>query len=123
MFTILSYYCYLIGIYQLYFVETYAKLFVYGKLSIYTHFPYSISGHNTFSRWKPFNLFLRLFLSFSLLLFSTHGRAPPISWHMCSIVRDLCLSLPTTRRLLGKQRTLSLFTKRTTLRRQVARAR
>lgn len=41
------------------------------------------------------------------MLFSPHGWAPPISWHMCNILRSPCLSLPTSWRFLRKKRARS----------------
>lgn len=44
------------------------------------------------------------------MMFSPHGRAPPISWHMCNILRSPCLSLPTSRRFPRKKRSTSVLT-------------
>lgn len=60
-----------------------------------------------FSNYYPFEMSRLLFT----MLFSPHGWAPPISWHMCNILRSpclpACLSLPTSWRFLRKKRARS----------------
>lgn len=72
---------------------------------LYFYFAPFLSFYLSPSRGRHFPIIREGVRSTLSIFFSPHGRAPPISWHMCNIPRSPCLSLPTSRRFLRMKRT------------------